>query len=81
MTLSAKTRKILAAVVGSLVVLYIGFAILVLWSMRQPPETFGRVMAKMPGPAVFLIFPFETAWMRPALDISTLATPRLIFHS
>jgi peroxiredoxin len=30
--------------------------------MRQPPETFGRVMARMPGPVPFLIFPFETAW-------------------
>ena len=32
--------------------------------MRQPPETFGRVMAKLPGPVPFLLFPFETAWMR-----------------
>jgi peroxiredoxin len=31
--------------------------------MHQPPETFGRVMAKMPGPIPFLIFPFETAWI------------------
>ena len=32
--------------------------------MRQPPETFGKVMAKMPGPVPFLLFPFETAWLR-----------------
>ena len=25
---------------------------------------FGRVMAKMPGPVPFLLFPFETFWMR-----------------
>jgi peroxiredoxin len=31
--------------------------------MHQPPETFGHVMAKMPGPIPFLIFPFETAWI------------------
>jgi len=61
-TLSAKTRKILAAVVGSLVVLYIGFAILVLLSMRQPPETFSRVMSRMPAAVVFLSLPFETLW-------------------
>jgi len=30
--------------------------------MRQPPETFGRLMAKLPGPVPFLIFPFETLW-------------------
>ncbi len=31
--------------------------------MRQTPEQFGRVMAKIPGPVPFLIFPFETLWM------------------
>ena len=32
------------------------------WSMHQPPEVFGKVMSKMPGPVPFLLFPFETAW-------------------
>ena len=32
--------------------------------MRQPPETFGSFMAKLPGPVPFLVFPFETLWMR-----------------
>ena len=32
--------------------------------MRRPPEQFGRVMAKIPGPIPFLIFPFETLWLR-----------------
>jgi hypothetical protein len=32
--------------------------------MLQPPETFGRFMAKLPGPVPFLVFPFETLWMR-----------------
>ena len=32
--------------------------------MRQSPEQFGRVMAKIPGPVPFLILPFETLWMR-----------------
>ena len=31
--------------------------------MRQPPETFARVMAKIPGPVAFLVLPFETLWM------------------
>ena len=30
--------------------------------MRKPPETFGRFMAKVPGPVAFLAFPFETMW-------------------
>jgi hypothetical protein len=31
--------------------------------MRQPPERFGRVMAKIPGPVAFLVLPFETLWL------------------
>jgi hypothetical protein len=30
--------------------------------MRQPPETFARFMARLPGPVAFLVFPFETLW-------------------
>lgn len=30
-------------------------------AMRQPPETFGRIMMHVPGPA-FIVFPFETLW-------------------
>lgn len=30
--------------------------------MRQPPEQFGHVMARIPGPVAFLVFPFETMW-------------------
>src|SRR5580700_6537721 len=57
-------RKLLLEILAGLAVLYASFAGLVLWAMRQPPETFGRVMARMPGPVPFLIFPFETAWLR-----------------
>jgi hypothetical protein len=32
--------------------------------MRQPPETFGRFMARIPAPVAFLVLPFETLWMR-----------------
>lgn len=32
--------------------------------MRQSPEQFGRVMAKIPGPVPFLVLPFETLWLR-----------------
>ena len=32
--------------------------------MRQPPETFARFMAKIPGPVAFLVLPFETLWTR-----------------
>jgi len=60
--LTPHTRKVLVRVLVLLLVAYAAFAALVVWSMRQPPETFGRVMAKMPGPVPFLLFPFETAW-------------------
>ena len=30
----------------------------------QPPEEFGKVMSRMPGPVPFLLFPFETLWVR-----------------
>jgi len=46
-----------------LLVLYFAFAGFIWWSMRQSPETFGRVMSHMPD-AVFLILPFETFWLR-----------------
>ena len=31
--------------------------------MRQPPESFGRFMKRIPAPVAFLAFPFETLWM------------------
>lgn len=33
-------------------------------TMRKPPEQFGRAMSKLPGELPFMIFPFETMWMR-----------------
>jgi hypothetical protein len=32
--------------------------------MLRPPEAFAGFMAKLPGPVPFLLFPFETLWMR-----------------
>ena len=60
--ISPKARTTLLIVFITIAVVYAAFAGTVLWAMRQPPETFGRVMAKMPGPIPFLLFPFETAW-------------------
>ena len=31
-------------------------------AMRQPPESFGRFMSRIPAPVAFLVFPFETLW-------------------
>jgi len=30
--------------------------------MRQSPDAFARVMARVPGPVAFLVLPFETLW-------------------
>jgi hypothetical protein len=62
--LSARAKKILLRAGVCLVILYLAFSTLVLWAMHQPPEKFAKVMSKMPGPVPFLLFPFETAWLR-----------------
>ncbi len=61
---SRTTRKRLGIATLVLVVAYLAFGSYIWWAMNQPPETFGRVMAKMPGPVPFLLFPFETFWLR-----------------
>ena len=62
--LSPVARKRLGAAAIVLAVLYIAFGSAIWWAMNQPPETFGRVMKRMPGPVPFLLFPFETLWLR-----------------
>ena len=54
-------RSILLRAAVVLAVLWLCFVGFIAWSMRQPPETFGRVMARMPAAAYFAI-PFETLW-------------------
>ena len=54
-------RKVLVRAAISLAVIYVVFLGFITWAMRQPPETFGRVMSHMTN-AVFLVAPFETLW-------------------
>lgn len=54
-------RSVLFRAAIVLVVLWLAFVGFIAWAMRQPPETFGRVMARMPAAAYFAI-PFETLW-------------------
>jgi hypothetical protein len=56
-------RKLLVRLLTVLTIAYLSFGTLVWWAMHQPPETFGRVMARMPGTVPFLLFPFETSWL------------------
>jgi hypothetical protein len=62
--ISPGARQTLLIIAITIALVYASFATTVLWAMRQPPETFGKVMAKMPGPVPFLLFPFEAAWTR-----------------
>jgi hypothetical protein len=59
--LRSLTRKLLVRLGAVLTLTYIVFIAFIWWSMRQPPETFGRVMSRMPGVA-YLLLPFETMW-------------------
>jgi hypothetical protein len=68
-------RRLLLRILAGLLIGYIGFGVYVWWAMHQPPETFGRVMAKMPGPVPFLIFPFETAWIHARAGTLHLGDP------
>jgi hypothetical protein len=61
--LNPSSRRLLLRLSVSLIVAYAGFGAYIWWAMHQPPETFARVMSKLPGPVPFLIFPFETAWI------------------
>jgi hypothetical protein len=62
--ISLFARRLLYRLLVGLIIAYVCFGGYVWWVMHQPPETFGRVMARMPGPIPFLLFPFETAWLR-----------------
>ncbi|MBI3406720.1 MAG: hypothetical protein HY046_14800 [Acidobacteria bacterium] len=42
---------------------YVGVSAGLYAAMLQPPDTFGQIMARMPGPA-FMVLPFEPLWMR-----------------
>jgi len=56
------SKPILVRVLIGALIVWLAFVGLIWWSMHQPPEVFGRVMSRMPGPAVFLFAPFETLW-------------------
>jgi hypothetical protein len=55
-------RKWLVRTIVVALVLYLTFGGYIVWAMRQPPETFARVMSRMPAAIVFLSLPFETLW-------------------
>jgi hypothetical protein len=55
--------RIALRILLALLVLYAAMVAGLAYAMRQPPDTFGAIMAKMPMPA-FIVLPFEPLWMR-----------------
>ncbi len=54
--------RILLKIVVGLALLYVALAGGLLAVMYQPPDTFGRIMARLPGP-LFGVLPFKSLWM------------------
>ena len=57
-------KKIFVRIVIVLAVVWLAACGVLYGIMLRPPETFGRFMAKIPGPVAFLVLPFETLWLR-----------------
>lgn len=55
--------KAIAIILCVVAVLWLGAAATMYRMMRQPPENFAHVMAKLPQPMAFLVLPFETLWL------------------
>jgi hypothetical protein len=78
-----RTRRFWKSV-GALAALYALACGALLAIMCQPPERFASIVARIPGPALFLLLPFERLWLvargghlrvsdpAPDFDLSTL---------
>ena len=62
--LQSRPVRVIVATVCVLAALWVVGCAALYGVMRQTPEQFGQVMAKISGPVPFLLFPFETLWMR-----------------
>ena len=54
-TRSSFVIKLLLRLFVGLVIVYLAFGAFIWWSMRQPPEKFGSIMARIPGPVVYAL--------------------------
>ena len=62
-TKNRRWKKVTAAILTGVFVLWLAFVSFMWHAMHKPPEDFARVMSHMPW-EVFLIVPFETLWTR-----------------
>ena len=51
-------------ILGVMAIFWVAGCVYLYSVMRRPPERFASVMAEIPGPVPFLVFPFETLWLR-----------------
>jgi len=66
-------------IIVSLLALWLIFLAAIYFTMRQPPERFATAIAKLPGPA-FMLFPFETLWLRARSGTLHVGDPAPDFH-
>jgi hypothetical protein len=59
---SSRWVRRLGIALGGVAVLYVMASVAAYTAMRQPPERFGAIMAKVPMPAM-MILPFKPLWM------------------
>ena len=62
--MNSKVKKIAVKALAAIFLFWIIGCAAIYTAMRKPPETFGRLMMKIPAPVAFLVFPFETMWLR-----------------
>ena len=76
--MNTKYRSVKKAVVATfcvLAMLWVLSSAALYGVMRQSPEQFARVMARIPGPVPFLVLPFETLWMRARAGALQVGSP------
>jgi hypothetical protein len=56
-----RRRRSVLIVLSTLVLVYLLLSAAMFAAMRQPPEIFGSIMARVPAPAMML-FPFPPLW-------------------
>ena len=73
-TKNPRWKKITAAILTVIFVLWLAFITFIWHAMHKPPEDFARVMSHMPW-EVFLAVPFETLWTRARAGDLNLGDP------
>lgn len=59
---AARLKPALLIGLAGITFLYAALCAGLYWAMSQPPEVFGGIMARTPGPAMMLL-PFRPLWM------------------